>query len=247
MVTIDRNRGMLSKSDREYALKYEEWVEDKSRPAANQREKAIVDRLYNSMFDFQHLADEKFPEELLESVFFKSLEQTDSENGKGKSKEREGLASFIKDKDPKIEESCIAAVSLIYRIYKRGDANVIIEKGVTRAVQDFYRDKVVVDASYNPELESPEAAYHTALEKLELGEPMSSDQIKLLLERGEVDPEKIAEHVRKGLTREPREQNMGFDRGSYNRSRGNSAKRFPIDDRYSVDMMAQMTEEEGDE
>lgn len=244
MVSIDRKRGMLSKSDREYALNTNEWAENKSRAAAGQREKAIIERLRHGMFDFQHLVDERFPEELLEAVFFQSLENTDSEYDTGKPEEREGLADFADNIDPEVEKSCIAAVALIYRIYKTTKANKIIEKGVKRAVQDFHTDTFVVDASYDPNLKSPELAHTIAKNKLESEASLTDSQIKLLLARGEVDPKKVALHVQKGHTRDTREENILLGDDPYRKERNNpdniNPNDFPkrndyISDRYSVD------------
>lgn len=195
MVSDERERGILSSADREYAIDPEKWSENKSRPAVNQRKKAITNRVRDSILDFEYLADEKFPQEILDSAF----ERPDNFDPKkdGPLNLRQAGAIDSEAKDPNIEEGFIAAVSLIYRTFSPSVANKIIERGVIRATNDFYPNHEVVDASYEPVLRPTENAYERAKDSLEEGLNLTSEQIRLLLEHGEVDPEEVAEHVQR--------------------------------------------------
>jgi hypothetical protein len=104
--------------------------------------------------------------------------------------------------DHGVKRGFIAAVALIYRLYNREDANRIIQKGFKRAIEDFYPETTVIDASYNPKTKSPELAYLNAKATLENDESLTDTQIRLLLEEGEIDPEKIAKHIQQGNTRD---------------------------------------------
>jgi len=199
MVSLNRKRGILSESDRNYALNTEEWSKEKSRPAANQRKKAIIERVRNSILDFNHLADEEFPEELLNQVFHLQEEYDPEEHGPLTLQQSGSLD--IGQQDPRIQEGCTAAITLIYRMFSPKIANSIVEQGVRQAIQEFYPEYVVVDASYNPDLRSPSKSHDRAKSRMEEGLRLSEDELRLLLERGEVDPQKIAEHVQEGSTK----------------------------------------------
>ena len=209
MVSLNRGRGILSESDRNYALNNEQWSKEKSRPAANQRREAIIERLRNSMLDFILLADEEFPEELLSQVFHLDQEYD---------LEKHGPLSLMQfgqldlEQDPRIQEGCTAAIALIYRMYSPTIANTIIEEGVRQAVQAFYPEHKVVDASYNPDLRSPDRAHEQAKNRMEKGLRLREDDLRLLLEQQEVDPQRVASHVQ-----EKNQQYVGMDKSRMRR------------------------------
>ena len=225
MISLDRDRGILSESDRRYALDYERWSEGKSRVAGNQREAAIINRVGNSMLDFRILSNKEFSHDLLEQVF-QSPEEEFSVN-QIDSLSLQQIDTIFEYRNPGIEQGCISAVELIYRMYSPTIANKIIEMGVKRAIRDFYPEYEVSDASYDPELHSPDRTHQLAKEFLEEGVTLSDEQIRVLLERGEVNPETIAEHVQSetqardisitrsrstGLTIDPEEVDLGSHR-----------------------------------
>jgi hypothetical protein len=193
MVSLDRDRGILSTSDRRYALDYERWSEGKSRAASNQRETSIIKRIGNGILDFRNLSNEEFPQELLEQVF-RAPEEEFSVN-QIDSLSLQQMDTIFEYHNPGVEQGCISAVELIYRMYTPNVANKIIEMGVRRAIRDFYPEYEVSDASYDPELDSPDKTHQRAKKFLEEGVTLSDEQIRVLLERGEVNPVTIAEHV----------------------------------------------------
>lgn len=195
MVSLDRDRGILSTSDREYALNNEQWTKDKSRAAVNQRKKAIINRIRNGMLDFNHIANEEFPGELLRSVFYISEGGFNISNKEPVSLRDAGMIQSDYQ-EPRIEEACIDIVALIYRMYPPSLANSIVEKGVSQAIGDFYPKSEVVDASYTPELQSPHKAHEIAKHSLNNGYELTDEQVRLLLEEGEVDPREVAEHIK---------------------------------------------------
>lgn len=196
MVSLDRDRGILSTSDREYALNNKQWTKDKSRAAVNQRKKAIINRIRNGMLDFNHIANKEFPGELLRSVFYISEDGFNISNKEPVSLRDAGMIQSDYQ-EPRIEEACIDIVALIYRMYPPALANSIVEKGVSQAIGDFYPNSEVVDASYTPELRSPHKAHEIAKHSLNNGYELTDEQVRLLLEEGEVDPREVAEHIKR--------------------------------------------------
>lgn len=214
MVSIDRDRGILSEADRRYALNTEEWSKGKSRPATNQRKSAITDRVRNSILDLRHLANKEFPEELLKSIFYVSEQKIIEEKG-GLSLKQMGS---VGDKyiDPDIEEGFIAGIALMYRVFGVPSANSIIEQGLEQAMNDFYPKTEVVDSTYDPDLQSPEKAHELAKNYLEDGLMLSDEQVRLLIERGEVDSEKVIEHVQRD--NKERHADRYYEQSEYTRS-----------------------------
>lgn len=194
MVSRKRDRGILSQSDREFALNNEEWAEGKSRPASNQREKAVVKRMRNGVIDFQHLADREFPEELIQSALYPPDPESAKESELDYATDEPGDGTHY---DRHVRQGFIAAISLIYRMYPLNYSNHIVEQGVKQAVRDFYPDYEIADVSYDPDLQSPQNMHEQAVEFLEKDLTLTEEQIRVLLERGEIDPERVAEHVSK--------------------------------------------------
>lgn len=194
MVSTDRGRGILTQSDREFALNTEEWAEEKSRAAVNQREKAIVDRVRHGLVDFRHLASKEFPKELLESVFQNPNNgpSTDAEHSSHENMENRRYLY-----DYSVEAGCTAAVSLIYRMFPLEYSNKIVAEGLEKAVRDYYPNATVVDSSYKPKIRTPDKTHEMALDCLKEGYTLTDKQIKVLLKRGEVDPNEVAEHIQK--------------------------------------------------
>lgn len=210
MVSLDRDRGILSESDRRYTLDYDSWSKGKSRVAGNQRETSIINRVGNSMLDFRILSNKEFPRELLDQVFRSSEDNFNVDQSDPLSLQQ--MDSIFEYHNPGIEEGCICAVELIYRMYTPDVANKIIEMGVRRAIRDFYPEYEVSDASYEPELYSPDQTHQRAKQFLEEGVTLSDEQIRLLLERGEVSPEKIAEHVQSKTQSPHKNRTLGKSR-----------------------------------
>lgn len=200
MVSDNRERGILSSADREYALDPEKWSKDKSKPAVSQRKKAITNRVRNAILDFEYLADENLPQEILDSAF-QPPDDFDPKKDGPITLRQAGMVDLDEGKDPNIEKGFIAAVCLIYRTFPLRIANRIVEKGVNRAVSDFYPNQEAIDASYDPVLISTEDAHERAKDRLREGSRLTSEQVQLLLERGEVDPEEVAEHVQNSQTK----------------------------------------------
>ena len=199
MDSDERERGILSSADREYALDPEKWSEDKSKPSVSQRKKAITSRVRNAILDFEYLVNENFPQEILDSAF-QPPDDFDRKKDGPITLRQAGMIDLKEGTDPNIERGFTAAVCLIYRKFPLSVANNIIEKGVKRAVSDFYPNQQVIDASYDPVLISTEDAHKKAKDKLREGSRLTSEQVQLLLERGEVDPEEVAEHVQSNQT-----------------------------------------------
>lgn len=193
MVSDERERGILSSADRDYVLDPERWSENKTRPAVNQRKKAITNRVRNAILDFEYLSDEKFPQEILDSAFQRPDDFDPKKDGPINL--RQAGAVDDEAKDPNIERGFIAAVSLIYRTFSTNVANTIIEKGVINATSEFYPDREVVEASYDPTFRSTEDVHERAKDALEEGSILSNEQVLLLLKHGEVDPDDVAENV----------------------------------------------------
>jgi hypothetical protein len=148
------------------------------------------------MLDFQYLADKDFPEELLEEAFTPAEGEINDLDGAFADLHQRGEleAELL---DPNVEESCVAAVAFLHRMLPPTLFNDVVERGVKQAVREYYPEYEVVDASYEPDIRSPEKAYERAERFLENGFTLSDEQVRLLLERGEVEPEKIAEHVQR--------------------------------------------------
>lgn len=229
MVSNERERGILSSADREYARDPEKWSESKSRPAASQRKNAIANRIQNAIIDFNYLADEDFPQEILDSAFqipddFELEEDGPFSHGKVGGISLNGRGPII--------QGFTAAVSLIYRSFPTTVANRIIEQGVIQATNDFYPDYNLIDASYDPVLVSKEDAHERARDALEQGSKLTGEQVRLLLEQGEVDPTEVAEHVQKKHSEYlDRQQNI------FEQTRKKRMERLerPSDDSESVD------------
>ncbi|TQQ81824.1 hypothetical protein [Halonotius roseus] len=194
MVSTDRGRGILTQSDREFALNTEEWAKEKSRAAVNQREKAIVNRVQDGLIDFHHLASKEFPKELLNSAFQNPNVDPSKDSEQDTYENMENNQDLY---DYSVETGCIAAVSLIYRMFPLEYSNKIVAEGLEKAVRDYYPNATVVDSSYEPKVETPDKTHEIALDCLEEGYTLTDEQVKVLLKRGEVDPDEVAEHVQK--------------------------------------------------
>lgn len=229
MVSNERERGILSSADREYARDPEKWSESKSRAAASQRKNAIANRIQNAIIDFNYLADEDFPQEILDSAF-QTPDDFEPEEHRPLTHGKVGGISF-QDRDP-IIQGFTAAVSLIYRSFPMPVANRTIELGVIQATNNFYPDHNLVDASYDPVLVSKEDAHERARDALEQGLKLTGEQVLLLLEQGEVDPTEVAEHVQE-------KHSEYFDRQqkTFEQTRKERMERFehPSDNSESVD------------
>lgn len=183
--TPHEKRGILSAADRRFLQN----PDDYSRQAANEREDRIVERIRNAMLDFRYLADPEFPEEYLAEAFRQS-------EGPSIRQPLSVQESGVALSDPRIEDSAVEAITLFHRIYSPSTFNDMIEEAVVTAVDRYYSDIQVVDASYNPDIRDREVVHDRAVEKVEEGLPLTPDETKLLLEYGEVDAKDIAEHVR---------------------------------------------------
>jgi len=194
MVSDDRGRGILSPSDREYASHPEQYSEEKSRTAVNKREEAIVERVRNAVLDFEYLSDTDFPDKLLESAFSPPEGDIEDLDGGFADLYRRGKLD-TKLLDPDIEDNFVSMVAFLFHVLPPTLFSEVVEDGVKQAIREQYPDYEVVDASYNPDIRSPDRAHKQAKNLLENGISLSDEQVRLLLERGEVDPQKVAENV----------------------------------------------------
>ena len=178
-------RGILSPADREYL----QHPEDYSRQAANEREQRIVERIRNALLDFRYLADPEFPDEYLEESF-------GDQEAHGRVEPISLPEGGLTLSDGYVEDSVVEAITLFHLIYPPAVFNDMIEEAVETAVSRYRPDIEVVDASYNPDIRDRGAVHQIAMGKLDEGDPLSAEETKLLLEYGEVDPDRVVEHVR---------------------------------------------------
>ena len=82
-------------------------------------------------------------------------------------------------------------------MFPPGVANSMVERGVRQAFREFYSDYEVTDADYDPHVQSTSMVHDRAKSNLNDGRQLNEDEIRILLERGEIDPQKVAEHVQK--------------------------------------------------
>lgn len=194
MVSTDRGRGILSTSDREYALDPEQYEEEKSRTAVNKREEAIVERVRNAVIDFEFLTNPTFPDRLLEAAFSPAEGDIEDLDGGFTDLYRRGKLD-TELLDPDIEDNFVSMVALLFHVLPPTLFSEVVEDGVKQAVREQYSEYEVVDASYTPDIRSPDRAYGQAKALLENGISLGDEQVRILLERGEVDPQKVAENV----------------------------------------------------
>ena len=183
-------RGILSRADREYLRNPEEY----SRQAANARQRRIVERTRNALLDFRYLADPEFSDELLLRAFAAPPDLGGRHPLLGTVPD--GASTEIVVSDPEVEASAAEAITTFHRIYPPELFNSLVEDGVVSSVNRFQAEKEVVDASYSPDIRDREKVHERAREKLESDIPLTAEETKLLLEYGEVDPDRVVEHVR---------------------------------------------------
>lgn len=183
-------RGILSAADRNYLRNPEEY----SRQAANARQRRIVERVRNGLLDFQYLADPEFPEEYLEQAFAST--QDGPVRGPVVSITAAEDAEKIAKSDPEVKNGATEAITTFHRIYPPATFNNMVEEAVQTAVARYYSGIEVVDASYNPDIRERDSVHDRAKKKLDNDDPLTPRETKLLLEYGEVDPDRVVEHVR---------------------------------------------------
>lgn len=182
----DRPRGILSGADREFLRNPDEY----SRQATNEREHRIVERIRNALLDFRYLADPEFPDKLLSQAFSEPLESG------GRHTLLATVVDEIEASDPDIEDGAVEAITAFHRVYTPATFNDMVEDAVQAAVARYYSGREVVDASYSPDIRDRERVHERAQEKLESDTPLTANETKLLLEYGEVNPDRVVDHVR---------------------------------------------------
>jgi hypothetical protein len=190
-----RERGVLAPADREYLNDPEGYQNQKSRQAAYKRREEIPKRIRNSLLDMSILAHPQFPDDLLEAAFSVPEDRVDEQEGPwARAVQRGDLEGPLSDSG--IEDSVVEAITLFHRMYPPSVFNDIVEEGVKQAVDHYYPDHEVLDASYEPDIRRKGAAHEWAKRSLEEGGRLTDEEIRILLKRGEIDPEEIAAHVR---------------------------------------------------
>jgi len=191
----DRERGILAPADRKYLDNPEEYQDRKTRQAAYNRRNEIPGRIRNSLLDMSILAHPQFPEDFLEEAFSVSEEKVDEQEGPwARLVQRGDVDEPLVD--DKVEDAVVDAITFFHRMYPPSLFNEIIEEGVKQAVDYYYPDHEVVDASYEPEIRRQGAAHKRAKQAFEKGRRLTDEQIRILLKGDDVDPEEVATHVR---------------------------------------------------
>lgn len=183
-------RGILSEADRTYLQNRGEY----SRQAANERQKRITERIRAAVLDFQYLAAPEFPDELLENAFSAAGDADEYESVWAEGVQRGAAGATLSD--PAVDAGVVEALAFFHRVYPPERFNQLVEDGVTTAVDRYYPDVEVVDASYNPDIRDRQGAHDVAKSKLEDGRPLTAEQSKLLIQWGEVDPDRVVENIR---------------------------------------------------
>lgn len=190
----DRPQGVFSEADRRYLNDPEGY---KTRQTRHKRENAIPKRIRNAFLDMTILADPDFDPELLDEAF---------QEPSGETARIGELVGAWEDRDPEvkerllmdeaIEEAFVDTIALIANVTNWTVYQDIIEEGTKRAIERFSDEHVVKDASYRPEIERPESALKRAKWKVEEGQRLTEEEVVLLLEDGDVDPDAVAKNVR---------------------------------------------------
>lgn len=214
---IRERRGVFSKADRNYLRNPGEY----SRQAANERERKIVERIQDSMLDFRWLADPEFPDHLLEQAFSASEEQVEELSGPWARKVKTGEIDE-RLSDPEMEDSTVEMVATLHRMYPPSLFNGIIEEGVEKAVKYYYPEYEVRDASYDPDIRRQDEAYERAKRRLEQDSLLRDEDVRVLLERGEVDPQRVADKIQEQQEKRERLAEEADRKGSWVPSRSES-------------------------
>lgn len=196
----DRDRGIFSESDRLYLVDRENYA---TRQTRYNRKQEIPRRIRNAFLDLAILADPEFPEDLLDEAFRDpSGETVDVGEMVGAWEDREPAMREQPAADEAMQQGFVEAIALMNKLYTQTGATALVEEGTTTAVRRYYPELEVVDASYDPDIRPRGQAHDVAKHRLKEDLTLTDEQVRLLLEKGEIDPERVAKHVRDHRTGE---------------------------------------------
>jgi len=189
----DRPRGILSRSDRKYLADPEGY---KSRQSRHKRKQAIPERIRHAFLDMSILADPEFPEDLFVEAFQDEGQTVIMGEVVGAWRDREPAVTERPTISEGMMQAFVDAVALIANVNHFTAYRGIVEEGTKTAVERFGEEYVVVDVSYDPEIEQPTDARKRAKWRLEKGHTLTDEEAVLLLEDEDVDPDAVAENIR---------------------------------------------------
>jgi hypothetical protein len=214
MTSTDRDRGIFSSSDRAYLQNPEQWENEHSHSAVEQRKEAISTRIQNSIIDFHYISNENFSWDMVDSTFRAKKDIDPKERIPRPLWQAGQNRSYNYD----IQDGFVSAISTLYRAYPLMTANRIIREGVIEFIEKFKPELEVKNAKFRPQLTHKKGAHDRAKEALSEGSSITNAQLRLLLLNGEVEPAEVATHVRRNFGGEPaherrreRLKNMGVD------------------------------------
>lgn len=179
----ERDRGILSPADRQYLRNPEEY----SRQNQYERERAIKERVFDSVLDFQ-LLFELLPEDLRTEVFGRRTGFVGDEGGAD-------LSGMFENRVP-AENALRDGVAFLY--LAAGDVTVkqseIVEQGVARAVERSGRYNAEV--SLDVDRRERSGWVHQGQKKMQEGEPLENAEIRALMESETVSDETVGEYLR---------------------------------------------------
>lgn len=181
----DRRRGVLSPADRQYLNN----PDDYSRQAANERKKAITQRVRDGVLDLAALLDE-----------LSTARRREILGGQAGRVDPEHIGDVLATDDD-MTEAITDAVAFLYIAAadrQEQDHRGTIKEAVRRAEQRRGPPARSVEVELNIETTDLNWTATQAQQRMADGGELSDSHVRALLETGRVSPEKLAEYVQDG-------------------------------------------------
>jgi len=198
-----RERGVLTQGDRKY-LRGEKSLEGSAEYNVQRR---IRRRIRDSLLDFAFLADPELleTEQLLRAIRGETVETDDlirssedpANDDRGAQVGPHAIVSQEPVIDPEIKQALLNVLVFSFRAI-RGPSQytVSVENAASEAFDRYMPEATITENDYRLEYEQPDEALRVARIKLDENRPLTDAEVRLLLERGDVGPDRVAEQVR---------------------------------------------------